>query len=149
MLEVYQYFINLFIEKQKLEGKILVLSPKKESCDILKEYTEKLLPEYNTCVHYSGNKVDNFYPYGIIFATSKMLGTGNDIDGLRVIINMEPIRSPRNALQVFGRLREYSYDKDTYYVEIIDKSIPSVSSMYRDRKKLLGDLSKKFIQVEF
>ena len=149
ILEVYQYFIDLFIRKQKLEGKILILSSKKESCDILKEFTDELLPAYSKCVHYSGNKVDDFEPYGIIFATPKMLGTGNDISGLRAIISMEPIRSQRNTLQIFGRLREYSSDKDTYYVEIVDKSIPSVSSMYRDRKKLLNDLCKKFMQVEF
>lgn len=148
ILNGYEYFIDLLVKKKKMEGKILVLSSKKDSCDILKEFTEELLPGYSTCVHYSGNKVDDFGPYGIIFATPMMLGTGNDIAGLRAIINLEPIRSKRNTLQIFGRLREYSPDKDTYYIEIVDKSIPSVASMHRDRRNLLKDLCKKYMQVE-
>ena len=148
ILEPYRYIINLFINRMRLEGKILVLSPKQDSCDILKQVTDEMLPNYATCVHYSGNKVDNFEPYGIIFATSSMLGTGNDIKGLRAIINLEPIRSKRNTLQVWGRLRMYAENKDTYYVEIVDKSIPSVMDMFRDRRKLLGDYCKQYNEVD-
>ena len=147
ILKAYLYFIDLLICRKKIEGKTLVLSSKKSSCDLLKDLTSEILPAYSSCVHYSGNKVDNFDPYGIIFATPKMLGTGNDISGLRVIINLEPIRSPRNTLQIFGRLREYAPDMDTYYIELVDKSIPSVMSMFRDRVKLLKDLCKNFMQV--
>lgn len=147
ILTHYEYFINLLLKNWKLEGKLVVLSPKKESCDLLKEITSNILPDYSSCVHYSGNKVENFDEYGIIFATPKMLGTGNDISGLRAIINLEPIRSKRNTLQLFGRLREYAPDKDTYYVELIDKSIPSVSSMHRDRRGILMELCKKYMQV--
>lgn len=148
ILKPYQYILDLFINKMKLEGKILVLSPKKESCDYFKRVADEMLPGYATCVHYSGNKVDSFSPYGIIFATSSMLGTGDDIIGLRAIINLEPIRSQRNTLQVWGRLRMYAEDKDTYYVEIVDKSIPSVTSMFRDRRKLLADSCKQYIEVD-
>ena len=137
------------IRKKRIEGKTLVLSSKKSSCDLLKELTDDLLPAYASCVHYSGNKVADFEPYGIIFATPKMLGTGNDITGLRAIINLEPIRSPRNTLQIFGRLREYAPDMDTYYIELVDKSIPPVASMLRDRIKLLKDSCKNFMQVKF
>ena len=148
ILKPYLYLIDLFVNKMRLEGKILVLSPKKESCDWLKEVTDDMLPSYSTCVHYSGNKVDEFGPYGIIFATSSMLGTGNDIAGLRAIINLEPIRSERNSLQVWGRLRMYAEDKDTYYSEVVDKSIPSAMNMFRDRKKLFGPLCKQYNEVD-
>lgn len=144
----YKYFINLLICEKRIEGKTLVLSSTKESCDIFQSVTKEILPAYSTCVHYSGSKVDNFEPYGIIFATPKMLGTGQDISGLRAIINLEPMRSERNTLQVFGRLREYAPDKDTYYIEIVDKSIPPVMSMCRDRMKLLANSCKKLIPVK-
>lgn len=148
ILTPYRYIIDLFINKMRLEGKILVLSPKKESCDYFKNVTDEMLPGYATCVHYTGSKVESFSPYGIIFATSSMLGTGDDIAGLRAIINLEPIRSERNATQVWGRLRMYAEDKDTYYVEIMDKSIPSVMSMFRDRKKIFSNYCKKYNEVD-
>lgn len=148
IVEPYRYIIDLFINKMRLEGKILVLSSKQESCDILRDITSEMLPAYASCVHYSGNKVDCFDPYGIIFATPAMLGTGNDIAGLRAIINLEPIRSKRNTLQVWGRLRMYAEDKDTFYVEIVDKSIPQVMSMFRDRKKLLSEYCKDYKEVD-
>lgn len=148
ILEPYQYIIDLFINKMRLEGKILVISPKKDSCDFFKQVTDEMLPGYSTCVHYSGNKVDDFQPYGIIFATYSMLGTGNDIAGLRAIINLEPIRSKRNTLQLWGRLRMYAEDKDTYFVDIADKSIPPALSMFKDRRTLLAELSKQYIEVD-
>lgn len=144
----YEKLLRMFIESMKIEGKILVLTPKQESCDRFKEFTDTIFPHYNTCVHYSGNKVDELAPYGIIFATQQMLGTGNDIQGLRVIINMVPIRSRRNLIQMVGRLREYAPNKDTYMVYLADKSIPSAASMYRDWKKLMNPIAKKIIAVE-
>lgn len=144
----YEKLLRMFLVSMQLEGKILVLTPKKESCDRFKEFTETIFPHYATCVHYSGNKVEDFSKYGIIFATEQILGVGSDIHGLRAVINMVPMRSRRNLIQIVGRLREYASDKDTYMVYLADKSIPPAASMYRDWRKLMEPLAKKFIPVE-
>lgn len=143
MLEVLERLLKLFIEKQKIEGKIVLLSSKKESCDTLKTFVEELYPAYSTCVYYTGNKRDDFKEFGIICATPKMLGTAIDIPGLRVVINLEPTRSTVNTTQIFGRLREFAPDKDTYYIELVDKAFPNVWDMYKVRLKFLSTVVKE------
>lgn len=146
--DVFEKLIRLFIEKMKLEGKILVLSAKQESCEYYRSVLKEIYPEYSSCVHYTGNKVDDFTQYGVIFATSGMLGTGQDIADLRAIINLEPISSKRNTVQIVGRLREYSEDKDTYYVEPIDISLPVVTRMVAKREDALKDIVKEAIDIK-
>lgn len=148
LIEVVTHFLSLFIEKRKLEGKIALLSSKKETCNILHNLVEELYPGYSSCVYYTGNKRDDFKEFGIICATPKMLGTGTDIPGLRVVINLEPTRSTVNTAQVIGRLREFSPDKDTYYVEIIDKAFSNVWDMYRVRSKFLSTIVKETMCID-
>lgn len=133
--------MDLF-ESKNIEGITLLLSSKKESCDIFKQEVEKLYPDLKVCVHYSGSKVDDLTEYDVICATPRMLGTGKDIRGLRKVINTEPMRSKTNSVQLIGRLREYAPDKDTYYVELVDKGFSTVVSMYNDRRRLFSPLVK-------
>lgn len=133
--------MDLF-ESKELDGITLLLSSKKESCDIFKNKIEELYPHLKVCTHYSGSKVSDLTEYDVICATPKMLGTGSDIKGLRKVINTEPMRSKTNSLQLIGRLREYAPDKDTYYVELVDKGFSSVLSMYNDRRRLFTPIVK-------
>ena len=148
LANVFKQIMQLLIERMKLEGKILVLSPKKESCEYFKDILAELYPEYKSCVHYTGSKVETFEPYGVVFATVSMLGTGNDISGLRAIINMEPMSSKRNTAQLVGRLRMFAEDKDTYYVEPIDMSIPQVVRMVSKREQVLDGIVKDKLNVK-
>ena len=56
-----------------------------------------------SCSFYTGNKVDDYKSYDIISATSQMLGTGEDIPGLRFMLNTEPMASLPNTDQFSGR----------------------------------------------
>lgn len=141
--ELITRILDLFINKRRIEGKIVILSSKKESCDKLLSLVNDLYPAYSACAHYTGNKKENFKEYGIICATPKMLGTGEDIPGLRVVINLEPSRSTIAAQQIVGRLREYAPDKDTYYIELVDKAFSNVYDMYKTRLKFLSSVIKE------
>ena len=143
MISILENFLRLFIEKQKIEGKIVLLSSKKDSCDALKDLVSELYPAYSSCVYYTGNKRDDFKEFGIICATPQMLGTAIDIPGHRIVINLEPTRSTVNTMQVIGRLREFSPDKDTYYIELVDKAFPNVWDMYKVRLKFLSSVVKE------
>lgn len=146
-VEVLRNVLDLFINKG-VEGKIVILSSKKESCEQSLSLVKKLYPGYSSCAHYTGNKLENFKEYGIICATPKMLGTAQDIPGLRIVINLEPARSTVNAAQVVGRLREYSEDKDTYYIELVDKAFSNVFDMYKTRLKFLSSIVKQILTID-
>lgn len=139
--------VHLVVEKQ-LEGKILILSSSKWSCDQFYEFVHSLLPSYSACVHYDGNKTENFRDYGIICATPQMLGTGMTIPKLRIIINTEPTSSSVNVVQYFGRLAEYAPDLDTYYVELFNKAFDKMMKWYRIRKNALKMLAKSELLVD-
>ena len=148
IISVVKEFLKLFIDKQKIEGKIVILSSKKDSCDVFLQLVQELYPSYKSCVHYTGHKVEDFKSYGIICSTPQMIGTGENIPKIRVVINTEPSKSSVNAIQYFGRLREFAEDKDTYYVEPVDKGIDSVFTMYKRRRKIISTIAKSILTFD-
>lgn len=145
LLENMSKIIDTIIIKGKMDGKILILSSSKASCDAFYDFMKQKLPDYSCCVHYDGNKQENFRDYGVICATPQMLGTGMTIPGLRFILNTEPTSSKINVVQYAGRLAEYAPDKDTYYIEFIDKAFSKMEKWYKYRKSALSPLIKKAI----
>lgn len=142
ILEKIEWVISNIVIAKQLEGKILILSSSKSSCDYFYEFICELLPKYSICVHYDGNKKDDFRDYGIICATPQMLGTGMTIPGLRMIINTEPTSSKINIVQYFGRLAEFAPDKDSYYIELFNKAYDKMMKWYRIRKNALKMIAK-------
>lgn len=132
-------FLQLVLEKnQMIEGKILIASSTIASITYFKELLENLYPNKDIYDYYEGHKDDNFRDYDIVCATPQMLGTGITFPGLQLLINMEPTKSDMNSLQLAGRLTEYAPDKYTYYVEFVDKSIPSLKSYVKKKQKMLS-----------
>ena len=77
-----------------------------------------------------------------------MLGTGEDIPGLRFMFNTEPGRSLTNTDQFSGRLRPYmNGEKATYYVEFIDIGFSKLTKMYQTRLKLLKTKVKECYEL--
>ena len=77
-----------------------------------------------------------------------MLGTGEDIPGLRFLFNTEPFSSLTNTDQFSGRLRPYEGGtKPTYYVEFIDIGFPKLYDWYQKRKKLLKKKVKECFEL--
>lgn len=144
-------FIRHFLVTHKMEGKTLILSSKKTTCEYFADMMKRIMSEdYQVCAHYTGHKVDGFKnDYGTICATPQMLGTGEDIDGLRFMFNTEPGRSLPNTDQFSGRLRPYDGGKKpTYYIEFIDKGFPKVYEWYLYRKKLLQTKVRKIQEYD-
>lgn len=120
-----------------LDGLILIISPKISINEYFCQIAQEMFPEKKCAVHGSTSKVDNIEDYDIICATSKIIGTGNDIDKLKAIIIVEPIGSEKNAYQIFHRLMRGNDTDKRWYIEIIDKGVPNFYNMYRrNRKKL-------------
>jgi superfamily II DNA or RNA helicase len=134
-----RYILDYFLMQKSLQGKTLILSSKKTTCDYFDEVARDVTNStVKSCSFYTGNKVDNYKSYDIISATSQMLGTGEDIPGLRFMLNTEPFASLPNTDQFSGRLRPYmGGTKPTFYVEFIDVGFEKLYDWYRRREKLL------------
>lgn len=143
--------LKIFNRIKNVEGKVLVVSPKIESCEFIKDRLQEhpLLSDKKIMTIHSKNSDDHNEDAkvnaNIIISTMKSVGTGTDIKGLRVLINTEPYASSIIANQMSGRLREYAPDKDTYYFDLVDVSISRCYEMYKIRLRFLKKKCKEIV----
>ena len=123
---------QVLLQVQNLRGKILIISPKKDSSEYLASFARMILPTKTSSVINSDRtreENEEATKADIISSTLKSLGTGIDIRGLRVIINLEPFSSEINMTQLKGRLREFSKTDDTFFFDLVDTGIKRVQEM--------------------
>lgn len=132
-----------------IEGKILITSPKIESVEKIAEELKYETDKTISTVHSKQTKEENKEAINadIISSTIKGIGEGDDIKGLRILINTEPIGSKGLVDQLRGRLREYSNDKDTYLFYLIDTSIGYTYEMFRRVKPVFEKKCKEIIMM--
>lgn len=133
-------------ETERLEGKTVILSPKKDSLlKIAEDVTEYTGEEVGTI--YSDNteeKNDENKGMRYISTTEKSIGEGADIEGIRVLINLTPIGNPLLADQVAGRLRQYSDDTETMLFYPVDITLPDCTRLL---KKIMPAMKKKCKEI--
>lgn len=143
--------IKKIIDKvEPLEGKILITSPKIESVELiaeeLKYETDKSIGV--VCSKYSSEENrETIKNSDIISSTIKGIGEGDDIKGLRVLINTEPIGSKVLVDQLKGRLREYSKEEDTYLFYLVDTSIGYTYEMFKRVKSVFDKKCKEINMI--
>ena len=123
LMKVLRFILN---QTTHMDGKTLVISPKKETVFKIAEMIEDYTGEEVGTIYSDNSEKENEENKNknIISSTIKSIGTGTDIKGLRIVINLEPIASKDLADQVRGRLREYSKDQDTYLFYPVDMTLP-------------------------
>ena len=136
---------------ENIEGKILITSPKIESVELiakeLKYETDKSIGV--VCSKYTNEEnKDVIKNADIISSTIKGLGEGDDIKGLRILINTEPIGSKALVDQLRGRLREYSKEEDTYMFYLIDTSIGYTYEMFKRVKSVFDKKCKEIVMMK-
>jgi superfamily II DNA or RNA helicase len=142
--DILIYLLNYFNDK---EGKMMILSSKIESTNIIYDYIKENFQEKTISVYNSKISEDDkikAITSDIISSTPKSAGTGVDIPGLRFEIMTEPYSSKITASQVSGRLREYGPNAYTFYIELIDTGFKKVYDMY---KKRLPVFKKKCVTI--
>ena len=149
IFDVLFYIMYYFHDK---EGKMLVLSSKIESTEIISDYLKKEFPEKTIGVFNSTiSEIDKVKALecDIISSTPKSLGTGLDIPDLRFIIMTEPYSSSITANQTSGRLRELSPEIYTFFIELVDTGFNKVHSMYKSRMKIFKQKCVKLVQLKY
>lgn len=138
--------ITIVKKVSHLEGKILINSPTIESVEKIAREVEEATNIEVGIIHSKNDKNTNEISYKkrIISSTVKSIGEGDNIKGLRVIINVDPIGSEGLADQLRGRLREYSPDKDTYLFYVVDTS---VKKTYQYMLRIMPMMKRKCKQI--
>lgn len=133
----------------KLDGKILITSPKIESVNEVKKIIEDYTGIENIfTIHSKNTKEENRKAREdgkILSSTIKSVGTGDDIKGLRSIINLEPVGSKTLFHQLAGRLREFSKTDDTYLFYPVDTSFPDCMNFL---KRITPVIKKKCKEIK-
>lgn len=135
-----------------VEGKILIISPKIETCEGIRKFIEENMDLDKTVgtIHSKNSPDVNeaSKECDIISSTMKSCGTGVDIKGLRILINLEPFSSTVTTNQMSGRLREYAPDKDTYLFDLVDVSVKRCYEMYKTRLSFLKKKCKEIVMTK-
>lgn len=136
---------------ENIEGKVLITSPKIESVELiakeLKYETDKTVGV--VCSKYSNEEnQETIKNCDIISSTIKGIGEGDDIKGLRILINTEPIGSKALVDQLRGRLREYSKEDDTYMFYLVDTSIGYTYEMFKRVKSIFDKKCKQIVMLK-
>ena len=125
--------VGYMMNKLSDGSKIAIISPLKESCKYFANKVKSKFPELNVAVHTSDGKVEDISEYDVICATAAMIGTGNDIEDLRGLINTTPLNSKINIKQLVGRLGRGDDKNICIFSDIVDKKVPSAYKMYINR----------------
>jgi len=146
----YKTIVDILDKLKNVEGKILIFVPLIDAVDLVvsklkKEIKNKSIAAYHSRL--SADEKESAEKKDIIVSTIKSCGTGRDIPGLRAVICAEPIASKVVTEQMFGRLRPYAEDKDTYFFDIVDTCIPACNWWWRARVKKIETLAKEIIHL--
>lgn len=136
-------------ETQRLRGKVLITSPKIETVDYIADFVYDNFSNSVGCVYSKNTKEENdiiIKTKNIISSTIKSIGEGDNIKGLRVLINLDPIGSKNLADQLRGRLREYSKEDDTYLFYLVDTGFTECTELF---KRILPVMKRKCKKITF
>ena len=132
-----------------LKGKTLITSPKIESVDTIAEFVSDWFDKPVGVVYSRNTKEENdniISEKEIISTTIKSIGEGDNVKGLRVLINLDPIGSKGLADQLRGRLREYSKEDDTFLFYPVDLGFKECGDLF---KRILPTMKKKCKSITF
>lgn len=146
----YKTILEILGKIKNVEGKTLIFVPLIDGVDEVVKKLKKDWPDKSVAAWHSRvtkEEKESAEKKDIIVSTIKSLGTGKDIPGLRSVICAEPIASKVVAEQMFGRLRPYAKDKDTYFFDIVDTCIPTINWWFRARFKKIETLAKEVVYL--
>lgn len=146
----YNAILEILKKVKDVEGKTLIFVPLIDAVDdvvkkLKKDFPDKSVAAYHSRV--SKEDKESAEKKDIIVSTIKSCGTGRDIKGLRCVICAEPIASKVVAEQMIGRLRPYAPDKNTFFFDIVDISIPPCNYWWRARYKKIETLVKETVYL--
>lgn len=151
-----EYFysnIDLMVKKFTVDKrfKTLLLIGTIDGIEDVADFIKNKYPDITVGVYHSkinpNNKIKALEA-DLIISTSKSLGVGADIPGLRALINTESFKSNIIVEQIVGRLRRPKDDLPCYYIEIVDKAFRTITSQYRARSKVITGIVGESFKIK-
>lgn len=142
------YCINYF---KNIEGKIMIMATTISLVESIVKFINDSYEDVSAYPYHSkitDEEKEKALSSNVIVTTPKSAGTGADIPGLRVVIMTEAYSSNVQADQISGRLREYAKDKQTCYVEFIDRGFTKVLKMYQGRLPVFKKKCTKLLTID-
>lgn len=146
-IEVLTQMLTTFTAKDY--GKILILISKIDSGFILADMIREKFPNKKVGIYNS--KIDKEEKIeqkksDIIISTAASLGTGSDINNLRVVIMCEAYSSDVISIQTLGRLRTIE-GVECFFVELVDEGFNMIIEMQKRRERLFKYRCSKILKL--
>ena len=137
MRTVMYYAEPIFKENPK--AKMLIVTDWIQDIEFIRDWLKKKYPNYSVGT-YCGLVKDKELKEKeltkqIIIGTIGSMQNGKDIEGLQMLFPLTTFSSSIVTRQLLGRLRQIK-DKDVYYFDFADISVPSIMDQRRDRDRV-------------
>lgn len=127
------------------DNKVIIVVSSKKCVDILSEYLVKFYGD-EVGVVYSNNTAeenDNVKKHkNLIVTTPKSISEGENIPGLRYIINTVPFASKITSIQLKGRLRKFADGSETHMFDLRDTNTSKCTANCKFRIATNKDIFK-------
>lgn len=147
-LNALYYALNESVERG---NQILIVTPKKESVIQIEKFVRNIVGNsLSIGTIFSDNSAEKNLQNqscDIISSTIKSCGTGFNPPNLQTIICGEPHTSEIMTHQLKGRLDRFK-GEDTYFYDLIDKTIPHMQKIRNLHKDYMSTISKEVTEVD-
>ena len=132
-------------------GKLLVVTDWIKDIKFIKEWLTKNHPEYSVGTYCQlvtkKTEREKELDKRIIVGTIGSMQNGKDIPNLQIIFPISCFGSSIVTRQLMGRLRPLK-DKDVYYFDLADISVPAIMHQRKERNAVLRERSKMTIEED-
>ena len=143
---------NILEKVEHTEGRILITATTIEGTETIAKMIKDSCITSRTVGFMNSKQTDEEKEYtrdnaDIIVSTILMLGTGDNIENLRVVINCCTFSNKNDTIQLKGRLRRYKDNRDTYLFDLVDVGIPDCERMQKDRERVIKKDCKEIRKI--
>lgn len=155
LMRMVMYY-SLPILNENPEGKLLIVTDWIRDIEFMRDWLNKNYPKFSvgTYCQLIKNKADKEKELNkkIIIGTIGSMQNGKDIENLQIIFPLTTFSSSIVTRQLLGRLRPLK-NKNVYYFDIADISVPSIMQQRRERNNVLksralGEIENDRVDLE-
>lgn len=148
-LELIDYTIKIsFMKNTREKKKLLVFAGTIEMCTIIRDYIERIYPQYDVKRYVGEDPYDNLMSSDMCVSTLGSSGTAVDVPNLTTVIQTPAVDSVQSNAQAFGRLRDLKDDHKLEFLYFVCTDIPKHMEYDQRKQKMFEYRAKSFHQIK-